>query len=79
MNRKSSSEGSESPQVTAEVRKSLENEFSEAQSDHIVKKSRDKKPSAGASAMEKEEEIEKDVLPPVLQEEDEKRKYGQKI
>ena len=78
VNRKSSSEGSESPQVTAEVRKSLENEFSEAQSDHIVKKSQDKKPSAGASATEKEEEIEEDVSPPVLQEEDERRKHGRK-
>ena len=72
------SEVPETPQVMFEVRKSLESELSEVQSDPTVKKAVDKKPlSVGASAAEKEEDIE-DVPSHVLHEKGGRRRHGRK-
>ena len=78
-NTRSSPEVPETPQITVEIRKSLENELSEVQSDQTARKSEDKKPpSAGTSATEKEEDTEKVVPLHVLHEKDGRRIQGRK-
>lgn len=78
-NTRSSPEVPETPQITAEVRKSLENELSEVQFDQTAKKSEDKKPpSVGTSATEKEEDTDKVVPSLVLNKKDGRRRQGRK-